>query len=331
MRAAWYDRRGEASKVITVGELPDPVPGPGEVRIRVHASGVNPGDVKKRDSWLGQDAMAYPRVVPHSDGAGVIDRTGPGVDPARVGERVWCFGAQSYRPFGTAAEYTTVPAWQAVHLPDHVGFDQGACLGIPGITAHRAVFADGPVAGRTVLVSGVLGAVGSIAAALAGAAGATVLGTVRDASQLAGAGQRWPGRPGHLVAATDPDAAERIREVAPAGVDRVVEVAFDANLALNTEILAVGAVLASYSTVQDRPELPFWPLLFKNVTLRLLGSDDFPAEARRVAAAELTDRVADGTLVVPVASRYPLTETAAAHQAVERPGGPGRVLVEPLG
>ena len=105
MRAAWYDRRGEASKVITVGELPDPVPGPGEVRIRVHASGVNPGDVKKRDSWLGQDAMAYPRVVPHSDGAGVIDRTGPGVDPARVGERVWCFGAQSYRPFGTAAEY----------------------------------------------------------------------------------------------------------------------------------------------------------------------------------------------------------------------------------
>jgi NADPH2:quinone reductase len=149
VHAVWYDRQGPARAVLEHGELPDPQPGPGEVRVRVRLSGVNPGDTKKRAGWLGS-SMPYPRVVPHSDAAGVVDAVGDGVDPARVGRRVWLYGAQSYRPYGTAAQQTVVPADLAVDLPDGVPDELGASLGIPGITAHRAVFADGSVRGTTV-------------------------------------------------------------------------------------------------------------------------------------------------------------------------------------
>src|SRR5258706_10509600 len=154
MRTAWYETQGAPEDVLVVGEMRDPVPQAGEVRIRVRASGVNPGEIKKRQGWL-RSAMPYPRIVPHSDGAGEIDAVGVDVDPSRLGERVWCFGAQSYRPFGTAAQYVTVPAWQAVRLPDGVPFEQGACLGIPGVTPHRAVLPDGPVKVVTRFIAGV--------------------------------------------------------------------------------------------------------------------------------------------------------------------------------
>jgi NADPH:quinone reductase len=138
MRAAWYEKQGPAREVLTVGVMADPTPGPGEVRVRIAASGINPGDIKKRQNAFGY-GMPYPRIIPHSDGAGVIDLIGDGVAPEWIGRRVWCYGAQSYRPFGRAAEYTVVPTGQAVPLPDDVSFEQGACLGIPGITAHRCV------------------------------------------------------------------------------------------------------------------------------------------------------------------------------------------------
>jgi NADPH:quinone reductase len=166
MRAIWYDRQGPAADVLQAGKITDPVPGPAEVRVRMRFSGVNPGDTKKRRGWLGS-AMPYPRVIPHSDGAGIVDSVGETVDRGRIGQRVWVYGAQSYRPFGTAAQLTVVPADQAIELPDNVPGEVGACLGIPGITAHRAVFADGPVTGATVLVNGVFGAVGALAAQLA--------------------------------------------------------------------------------------------------------------------------------------------------------------------
>src|SRR5712671_5933344 len=166
MRAAWYERQGPAREVLVVGTMPDPLPGPGDVRIRVAASGINPGDLIKRRNAFGY-GMPFPRVIPHRDGAGTIDSVGEGVLASRVGERVWCYGAQSYRAFGTAAEYVVVPSSQAVPLPDGVPFEQGACLGIPGITAHRAVHATGPVAGRTLLVQGGAGAVGVCAVGLA--------------------------------------------------------------------------------------------------------------------------------------------------------------------
>src|SRR6201993_5136400 len=183
MKAAWYEKQGAARDVLTIGEMDDPQPLAGEVRIRVAFSGVNPGDVKKREDTFGV-GMPYPRVIPHSDGAGVLDAVGDGVADSRVGERVWCYGAQSYRPFGTAAEFVVVPTDQVVPLPDGVSFEQGACLGIPGITAHRAVHVAGPVEGRTVLVQGAAGAVGTCAVQLAHQAGARVLGTCRSGTDL---------------------------------------------------------------------------------------------------------------------------------------------------
>jgi NADPH:quinone reductase len=317
--ASWYDRQGPAPEVLRVGELPDPRPDAGEVRVRVHVSGVNPGDTKKRAGWLGS-SMPFPRVIPHSDAAGVIDAVGDGVDDHRVGQRVWTYGAQSYRAFGTAAQYTVLPEHLAVPLPDHLGDDLGASLGIPGITAHRAVFADGPVDGRIVLVQGALGAVGSMAAQLAHWAGATVIGTVTRSSDVARVDLP------HVVALDQDDPAAAIRAYAPNGVDRVIEVAMSANADLDTAVVANDAIIAAYATSADRTEIPFWPMLFANTTLRMLGSDDFPAEAKRQAARDLTAAAAVGALTVDIAHRYPLEEIAKAHDHVDA-GSRGRVLV----
>lgn len=322
MRAVWYDRHGPAAEVLQVGDLPDPEPGPGEVRVRVRLSGVNPGDTKKRRGWTGS-AMPFPRVVPHSDAAGVVDAVGEGVDPGRRGRRVWVHGAQSYRPSGTAAQCTVVPDALAVDLPDEVPDELGACLGIPGTTAHRAVFGDGPVAGTTVLVHGVLGGVGSLAASLATWGGATVIGTVRRTADL----DRVPGRTvAHAVALDGPDPAAAVRAHAPDGVDRVVEVSFSDNVDLDAAVARVGTVLAVYATREDRPDLPFWPMLFDNVTVRLLGSDDFPAAAKQRAAADLTAAARAGALVVAVGRPLPLARAAEAHERVDA-GTRERVLL----
>jgi NADPH2:quinone reductase len=307
---------------LEVGEMPAPEPATGELRVRIAFSAINPGDTKKRGDWLGS-AMPFARVVPHSDGSGVIDAVGEGVDAARVGERVWVYGAQSYRPFGTAAEFTVVPADQAVALPDAVSDELGACLGIPGITAHRAVFADGSVRGKTVLVHGVLGAVSSLAAQLGRRDGATVIGTVRRSDDLVRVGSSVAD---HVVALDGADPAQAVRDLAPAGVDRIVEVAFSANVDLDAAVAAEHAVIAAYGTRDGRPDFPFWPMLFANLTVRLLGSDDFPAEAKRQAARSLTSAAADGELCVPIGEPFALDRIAEAHERVEA-GARERVLV----
>lgn len=322
MLASWYDRQGPAAEVLQVGELPDPDPGPGEVRVRVRVSGVNPGDTKKRRGWLGS-SMPFVRVIPHSDAAGIVDAVGAGVEENRLGQRVWVHGAQSYRPFGTAAQYAVVPGHLAVPLPGHVSDELGASLGIPGITAHRAVFADGPVDGVTVLVQGVLGAVGSMAAQLARWGGATVIGTVTRDSDLA---RVDPAVVPHAVALDADDPATAVRAVAPDGVNRVIEVSLSDNAGLDAAVVANDAVIAAYASRADQPQLPFWPLLFANVTLRLLGSDDFPAQAKRQAARDLTAAAAVGALKVSIAARYPLQEIAKAHDHVDA-GSRGRILV----
>lgn len=321
MHAVWYDQQGPAEQVLQVGELPDPHPGRGEVRVRIAYSGISPGDTKKRRGWLGS-AMPYPRVIPHSDGAGVIDQTGPDVDPTRVGQRVWVYNAQSYRPFGTAAQYTVVPAVTAVPLPDDVPDTIGACLGIAGITAHRAVFADGPVDGQTVLVHGALGAVSSLAAQLARLAGATVISTVRRAADLEHLATPLHDR---AVSLDTREPAASIRQHAPDGVDRVVEVAFSDNIDLDQAVIHNGSLIAAYATRDDRPGIPFWPLLFDNITIRLLGSDDFPARAKHQAAHDLTAAAAQ--LVIPIAEPFPLDEAARAHDQVDA-GNRNRVLVQ---
>jgi len=320
--AAWYDRRGPAAEVLRTGELPDPVPGPGEVRVRVHLSGINPGDTKKRGGFF-DSVMPIPRVVPHSDGAGIVDAVGDGVDPARVGRRVWVHGAQSYRSGGTAAQLTVVPSALAVELPDAVTDELGACLGIPGITAHRAVFADGPVEGSTVLVHGVLGGVGALAAQLARWGGADVIGTVRREADV----PLVPALTATRVVALDgADPVEAVRGLAPDGVDRVIEVSFSDNVDLDAAVVRNGAVIAAYATRAKRPDLPFWPMLFDNVTIRLLGSDDFPAAAKQQAGADLTRAAAEGALEVATAEPLPLEQVARAHDLVDA-GARQRVLV----
>src|SRR6201984_1237629 len=217
MKAAWYEKQGAARNVLVVGNMDDPRPRTGEVRIRIAFSGVNPGDVKKREDTFGL-GMAYPRVIPHSDGSGTVDVVGEGVSREWIGRRVWCYGAQSYCPFGTAAEYTVVPLKQVVPLPAGVPLEQGACLGIPGITAHRAVHVAGSVEGRTVLVQGGAGAVGACAAPLAHPPGAGAIGTGRaesdrDIASRAGADE---------VLFTDANLVQRIQALAPDGVHHVV-------------------------------------------------------------------------------------------------------------
>lgn len=325
MYAAWYDRQGSARDVLKVGALATPSPGPGELRVRVSLSGVNPGDTKKRMGWLGS-AMPYPRVIPHSDAAGVVDAVGPGVDERRLGKRVWVYGAQSYRPFGTAAETVVVPERLAIDLPDNVSDEIGASLGIPGITAHRAVFSDGPVDGQTILVQGALGAVSSLAAQLARRAGATVIGTVRRSSDVA---EVDASTIDHVVALDGADPGSLIREHAPDGVDRIIEVALSDNSELDASLIKNNTVIVSYFSRVDRFEMPFSPLLFDNVTMRFIGSDDFSAEAKRQATDDLTAAAAAGALVIPITEVLDLTEIAAAHDRVDA-GVRGRILVRPI-
>ncbi|OZE32669.1 oxidoreductase [Rhodococcus sp. 05-2254-5] len=323
MIAAWYDSQGNARDVLRIGEIPTPDPGPGDVRVRLSLSSVNPGDTKKRRGWLGS-SMPYPRVVPHSDGAGYIDAVGEGVERTRVGERVWVFGAQSNRAFGTAAQYTVVPDWQAVELPDSVESKLAACLGIPGITAHRAVFGDGEVAGQTVLVHGVLGGVGSLAAQLARWNGATVIGTVRteadaDLARAHGAD--------HVVVLSDDDAETHVQDLAVDGVDRIVEVSFSDNVEFDAAIAKNNTVIAAYGTREDRPSLPFWPMLFDNITIRLLGSDDFSRGAKSAAAVDLTEAASTGALSIAVGDPLPLDRIADGHDRVDA-GTRTRVLLQ---
>ena len=326
MRAAWYERQGPAISVLVVGEMPTPEPGSHEVRIRVASSGINPGEVKKRHDTFGV-GMPYPRVIPHSDGAGVIGEVGEKVSRSRIGERVWCFGAQSYRPFGTAAEYVVVPADQAVSLPAGVSFEQGTCLGIPGITAHRAVHVAGPVRGRTVLVQGGAGAVGQCAVALAQHAGANVLATVRSEGDRAVAERAGA----HHVLITDglsgERAVERIRTQVPDGVDHIVEVAFHANIAADEQILRLGGSIATYATGNPTPTIPFWPLVFKNIAIFFLGSDDFPAAAKAEAARSLNEALEQRWPGFDIQARLSLDQIAAAHEMVERGASAGRVVL----
>jgi NADPH2:quinone reductase len=302
--------------------MPEPMPAPGELRIRVAVSGVNPGDVKKRQDTFGV-GMPYPRVVPHSDGAGIVDEVGDGVDSRWIGKRVWCFGAQSYRPFGTAAELCVIPEAHASELPANVSFEQGALLGIPGITAHRAIHAGGPIEGRTVLVQGGAGAVGTCAVRLAQLAGANVIATVQTPDQLDVAHEAGAR---HVILSGEESAA-RVAAIAPDGIDHIVEVAFAANIASDEKMLKLGGSIATYASNAPDATIPFWPLVFKNVRVYFLGSDDFPLSAKREAAQDLNEAIQQGWVGLPIGARFALADIAEAHAFIETRKGPGRVVV----
>jgi NADPH2:quinone reductase len=303
--------------------MDDPEPAAGEVRLRIAFSGLHPGDIKKRDDTF-RYGMAHPRVIPHSDGAGWVDAVGEGVDPARVGQRVWCFGAQSYRAFGTAAELAVVPEGRVVELAEDVPLEEAASIGIPGITAHRAVDIAGPLEGKTVLVQGAAGTVGACAVHLARRRGARVLATVRrpeqeETARRAGASE---------VVLAGEGLEERLRSLAPDGIDHIVEVAFAANIELDLAILRNGGSLATYATNSPRPQIPFWPLVFDNIRIDFLGSDDFPPEAKARAARELSASLAEGWRPFETFDRYPLHAIASAHERVEQGQPEGKVILD---
>ena len=324
MKAAWYEKIGPAKEVIQIGELDTPKAGSGEVRVRLYASGVNPSDVKARVGPRGEE---YPRIVPHSDGAGIIDQVGPDVDPSRVGERVWVYNGQWQRPMGTAAEYITLPNSQVTHLPDSLSFAEGACLGIPAMTAHRCLFADGPIDGQTVLVTGGTGAVGHYALQLAKWAGATVITTIStpekaERAQEAGAD--------YVINYRSEDVAARIKEItAGTGVDRVVDVDFGSNLAVTRAVLKNNGTIATYASMGERePVLPFYPLMFLNANIRLVLVYTMPDEAKRSACEDILQAIADEELSHPIAARFPLEQLADAHEMVESGKQIGNVIVE---
>ncbi len=316
MHAVWYERNGEAADVLQYGELETPSPAPGEVLVRLVAAGINPIDVKRRRGARGQ-VIKDPLVIPGFDGAGVIEAVGDGVEPGRVRERVWVFEAQWQRPRGTAAEFVTVPAARAVRLPDRTGFVEGACLGIPALTAHRAVFADGPVMGQTVLVTGGAGAVGSYAIQFAKLGGARVLTTVssdQKAEIAADAGADY------VFNYKAENVVRRIADLPDGGgVDRIVEVEFGGNLPQSVEILKPNGVIASYaSDAVLEPKLPFYALAYKSALVRFILVFMMPEAAKQQAIGDLTRWLEAGELRHYIAKRLPLAETAAAHEAMER-------------
>lgn len=324
MKAVWFERFGAAREVLIHGDLPDPEPGQGEVLVRLRASGVNPSDVKLRAGARAGAVMGWPRIVPHSDGAGVIEAVGPDVDPARVGERVWIWNGGWQRQYGTAAELIALPAEQAVPLPDGTDFAAGACLGIPAMTAWHAVFADGPVAGRTVLVTGGAGTVGRYACQMARLGGARVITTVSSAEKAAhSTAEDW-------INYRVTDVAGAVMEMTGgAGVDRIVEVDFAAGQATALAVLKPGGVIAAYASASEmQPRLDFYPLMFRNLTLRMILVYLLDPETRRRGEAQLTDWLAAGALSHATVPGGTLADCAGAHETVEAGAKLGTVVLE---
>lgn len=326
MQAAFYDILGPAREVLQLAELPDPAPGPGEVRVRVQWSGVNPSDVKSR-AGLRSKVMPYPRVIPHSDGMGVIDAVGDGVAPARIGERVWTWNAAWGRPHGTAAELVCLPQHQAVPLPDAVSGEAGACLGIPALTAMHAVLMDGGVAGKRVLVAGGAGAVSHYVLQLASRMGAAQLLTTVS-SEAKAAVARAAGADAAINYKTE-SVPERVRELtAGQGLDRIIELDLAANAAMDLDMLRTGGDLVVYGSSPQPLNLPFFMLLAKNIQLRFFIVYNLSDADRARATATLQRLLARGELAHQIALRLPLAEIAQAHEAVEQGRLIGNVVLQ---
>ena len=322
MRAACYERYGPAAEVLEVRDVERPAPGPGEVLVKVALSGINPTDLKSRSGATPRPIDGF--QIPHHDGTGVIEAVGEDVSPARVGQRVWLWLAAAGRRWGTAAEWTVVPEDQAVPLPDGVSPELGASLGVPAMTAHWCLFADGPVAGKTVLVAGGAGAVGHFAIELAVWSGARVIATASGPEKAELASKAGAA---HVVNYRDADAADQIRAAA-GRPDRVVEVALGANLALDLAVTKSGSTIVSYAAGPSDPVLPVRACMTANVVLRFILLYGVPRPALRRAAEDINAALTAGALTELPAHRFGLSDVVAAHEAAE--AGPlGKVLVAP--
>ena len=326
MKAVYYERKGAARDVLILGERPRPEPGPDEVLVRVITSGVNPTDTKARSGWRSVP-MAFPWVIPHQDGAGVIEAVGANVPPSRVGERVWIYEAQWQRPFGTAADFTTVKSNQAIPLPSHVSFEEGACLGIPAMTAHRCIHADGSVAGQTVFVAGGAGAVAFYAIQFAKLAGATVITTVssdHDAKAVSEIGADI------VINRLRDDVESSVREATKnKGVDRIVEVAFSENAYLDSAIISESGKIAAYaSDAEHEPRFPFYGFMMKNALIHFVLVYRMSGSAHQEATEEITNSLTKKLLKHPPRSLFPLSDVVRAHEASESRSTRCKVIVE---
>ena len=320
MKAAYYEQTGAARDVLTVGELPDPRPSAGEVRVRVQWSGVNPSDVKSR-AGLRPGPMPFPRIVPHSDGAGIIDDVGAGVSPERIGERVWVWNGAWGRPWGTAAQYIALPSQQAVALPPGVDLDAAACFGIPALTALHALQCHGGIRDKTVLIAGGAGAVGHYAVQCARLLGARqVFATVSSPEKAALARQAGADT---VIDYRRDNVLEAVRgQTNGSGVDRIIEVDIAANGGLDAELVRPGGEVVVYGSGSREFSLPFLPLIVRNVSLHFFIVYNLVPVDRRRAETALTQFLAEGRLQHNLAHRLPLAEVAAAHELVES----GRVV-----
>jgi NADPH2:quinone reductase len=323
MRAAFYEANGSAREVLRVAEVEMPGPGRGEVRVRLLASGVNPSDVKSRAGLTRK--IAFPRVIPHSDGAGEIDAVGEGVSPARVGERVWVWNGQWRRPFGTAAEWIVLPSEQAVPLPAAVSMEAGACFGIPAYTGYQAVLLTGARQGSTVLIAAGAGAVGHYAIQFAKKRKATVITTVSSSAKAELA--RRAGAD-HVVDYKRENVGERIMAVTGSrGVDAVIEVDLAANARLLPNVLAPNGVVAIYGSGAPEASIPFQFLLQNSITLKFFLVYLMPPEERARATADITRMLESGELIHNVAQTFDLGDIVAAHEAVEAGQALGNIVV----
>jgi NADPH2:quinone reductase len=326
MKAVWYQRTGPAPEVLTYGEMPTPLAGPGEVRVRLKASGVNPADVGRRGGSY--RAMEYPRVIPNSDGAGIVDQVGDGVIDLRVGQRVWLFnGQRNGRAFGTAAEYITLAEHLVTPLPDSLSYAEGATLGIPGMTAWCCLFCDGPITGKTVLVTGGAGAVGHYAVQLAKWGGAKVIATVSSEAKAEQA--RLAGADLVINYRNDDVIAKVLAFTGQRGVDRVVDVDFGGNIAITLKLMAMNSTIAVYATNGNRtPLVPMRDLMEKCIALRALVLFALPPPLLAAAQADITKWLTAGQRIHNIAAQFALSETAQAHLAVEKGDKLGTVIVD---
>ncbi|MEM9482657.1 MAG: NADPH:quinone reductase [Cyanobacteria bacterium P01_F01_bin.116] len=330
MKAIWYEQPGNALDVLKYGDIEQPDPGTGEVRVKVYVSSVNPSDTKFRSGWMGLK-QPYPKTIPHNDGAGVIDAVGEGISPERVGERVWIYEAQRGSAFGTAADYVVVPAHKAVTMPESLDFMAGASLGVPAMTAHFSVFSDGPITGKTVLVHGGAGAVGMYAIQLAKWGGAkTILATVSNDKKATVARQMGAD---YVINYRQDDVVAKVREfVGKRGCDRIVDVALAANIDINAKLVARNGVIATYESGNaPTVEIPFYELLYKNAALRTVLVYAMGDEAHKAAARDINQAIQDSALQHLIAAHYRLSETAAAHDAVDSGKLIGNVVIDVVG
>lgn len=329
MKAITYTTFGPAAEVLQLQDMPPVPPGPGEVTVDLAYSGVNPSDVKARaGARPGVTEPPFPVIIPHSDGSGVISAVGDGVPAARIGQRVWVWNGQWRRGFGTAATQITLPQAQAQAqpLPDGVSLQTGAVLGIPGLTASHAIFSGGNVKGHTVLIHGGAGTVGYLAVQLAKWAGAKVIAT---ASPHAFERVRDAGADTVLDYSATDLSAQILAANEGQLVHRIVDVEFGQNAQTNAEVVAENGRINAYGSARNMtPPLPFYPLMFKAVTLEMLLIYLLPRPARKAAIAKLHRALTDNALTCPIDAVFPLRDCANAHDLVQVGNRSGAVLVE---